>query len=264
MNKLSVATNSKVELPKHKKILDYLGLHPEGATPKMIAVETAINVNTVKSILPKLQNIKTVTRGWYKVLNKGDGGSVSCGDLSDWNFHNLMLQVQLNHFNKPVTKTYDFDLIKINFIINNKGKCTARLSSDYPLNVSSITVVYAFLREKIKQFSMDYVSMTDISVKSIEFNRDYSNLKFEGIQSITLDSLCEQFKLYQKSIGLRVEHKTKLDFKVDTMVDMLTQSPNTLDLSQKLHSTQEQLNKLTTQSVYNTQQLTKLMERMRK
>lgn len=263
MNKLKVSTNSSNVFQKKDKIIHWLTQHEEGATPSMIAVGTGINVNTIKSILPKMQKVKSVTRGWYKVLIEKDNPLISCGELKDWNFHNLILQTQLKSYN-PLDIKLNYNLIDINILINSKGKCTTRLSSDFPLNVSSICLVYAFLTEKLKPYTNDILTMKNINIRCIEFNKDYSNLKFEGVQCISLDGLCEQFKLYQKSIGLRVEHKTKVEFRVNNMVDMLTQSPNTLDLTTKLNQTEEQLKKLTTQSIYNTNQLNKILERNRK
>lgn len=185
MNKRKVETLSGVVPTKRKKIIDYLVAHPEGATPKMISFATSINVNTVKSILPKIENINSFTRGWYKVVNQGDIPSISDGTLTAWNFHNLILSfpvetVSLYKF------TRDFGLIKLHFIINSKNVCTCRLSSDYPLNVSSIVMVYAYIDEL---FLGAKLSMSDVNIKSIEFNKDYSNLKFEGVNCITLDSL---------------------------------------------------------------------------
>lgn len=253
-NKLKVETLSNSVSRKKEKIAEYLLRTPEGATPKMISTATSINVNTIKSILPKLNNIETKCRGWYKVVNRGDNPSISTGDLLTWNFHNLILTfpMETHQYN---SFELDYNMIKLSFL-QATHQTTVRLSSDYPLNVSSIVMVYAFIAQRYPKLNL---KMSDITIRSIEFNKDYSNLKFEGVNCITLDSLCSQFKLYQKSIGLRTEHKTKVPFTTTTMVDMLTSSPNTLDLNAKLNETKTQLAKLTAQSIYNTQQLNKLI-----
>lgn len=263
MQQLKVSTNKGDVSLKKKKIAKYIIEHPEGCTPKMISTGTSININTVKSILPKLKNIEKVTRGWYKVVNRGDDPFTSDGKLTNWNFHNLILSVPLCHY-KPMSIQTGFNLINIDINISDKGLCTLRLSSDYPLNVSSICLVYAYLKQFLGTISSDKITMKDMLVKSIEFNKDYSNLKFEGVNCITLDGLCTQFKAYQKKIGLRTEHKTKVPFHVETMVDMLTGSPANLELNAKLKAQEKLLEKLTTQAIYNTAQLTKLIDKTSK
>jgi len=262
MSKLKVATLSRGVSRKTQEIARYMVEHPEGCTPKMISSATSINVNTVKTILKKLNNVTTVARGLYKVVNGGDTPYTSDGTLHDWNFHNLILQVQLIDFH-PSSYQTGFDLINLDFCISSTGLCTLRLATDHPLNVSSICLVYGYLKELIKGYSSDQLSMKQVVVKAIEFNQDQHNLRLDGINSIALDSLCAQFKLYQKKLGLRVEHKTKMHFNVDTMVDMLTCNPNTLDLQSKLNQQTERLNKLTGQAVYNTKLLQQLVGAMK-
>lgn len=263
MDKPIVSTLDSSYVQKRKKIAAYLLEHPEGCTPKMISLGTSINVNTVKSILPKLNNVRPFVRGFYKVDNTGDTPSASTGDLSAWNFHNLVLSIQLKsfQFHSNVVK---LDLMDIAVNINSSGYCTIRLSTDYPVNVSSIGLLFGWLKLYLKDYSSDELSSKDIQVSTIEFNQDYSNLKLDGVNCITLDSLNEQFKIYQKSIGLRIEHKTKAKFNVDNMIDMLTGSATAVDLSNRMTEHIDKLNKLTGQTIYNTQLLNKLLEVSRK
>ena len=215
--------------------------YPEGMTPKMIALHTRINVNTIKSILPKIQGIKKIMRGLYKVVNGGDGTPKSDESrLTSWNFHNLHLSCILDF--KPsqlIERTHSFGLLNFKFIISKKGRCTFSLASDYPLNISAINMVGEYFSTVLLVSYNASVTLKDIQISTIEFNRDYSNLRLDGVQCISLDSLNEQFKTYQKRIGLRIEHKTKVKFSSQDVVDMLTNNLNTTDIHTKLNQTLE-------------------------
>jgi len=245
---------------KMTEIATFMALHPQGCTPKMISSGTSLNVNTVKSILPKLKNITTIARGFYKVLNGGDTPSTSCGDLSAWNFHNLILSVPIIPGHLCLPKEYNYDLIKLVLTLHEEGRAVICVSTDYPINVSSICILYGLIRELIKQYLDHSLEMNEVKVHTMEFNQDHANLKLDGVNCITLDSLCTQFKIYQKSIGLRIEHKTKVNFNVENMIDMLTGSSTTIDLSARMTEQTERLIKLTGQTVLNTQLLNKLIE----
>lgn len=266
MNKLLVATRSGGEASKMSRILTCLQNYPEGATPKIIAFTARINVNTVKSILPKMTNIKKVLRGLYKVVEGGDGAvSPKTDELHNWCFHNCILSSQLKDYpGKTITSTNSFGIVNYEFTISIKGNATLRVTSDNPINVSSICVVYAYMRELINKHSKDVIAPKDVRVSTIEFNRDYTNLRLDGIRCITMDSLIEQFKVYQKKAGMRLEHKTKIPFSVENVIDMLSNNPNSLELNIKLSQQKEQLDKLTAATTHTSAMLTNLIDKMNK
>lgn len=239
VSKLCVATNGRDLSRKIKIIESCVEAYPEGVTPKLIALRTRLNVNTVKSILPKMRNITKVMRGYYKVVNGGDTPSGVLVDLFDWNFHNLILTTTVSGVVSSHEKNYHYGLVDVHLYVSPSGKATFRVSSDYPLNVSSICFVAGM-------FSMlTNSSFSDIMVSTVEFNRDYKNLRLDGVKSIAVDSLVEQFKVYQKSVGLRVEHKSKVPMCVDSIVDMLSNNPNSLEFHLKLNKQGEVLDRLT-------------------
>jgi hypothetical protein len=249
-----VATRTRGAFQKRKKILDCIGMHPEGVTPKIISRETGININTIKSILPQLgSDIKRVTRGWYKVYSEGDGTLSSGGDLSDWNFHNLVLSAPCGGGVDGWERVFDFLLVKCSFVVAN-GRAVCRVSSDWPLNVSAICFVAGFFSEFCD------VDIRDVLVSSIEFNKDYRNLRLDGVKSISVTGLIEQFKVYQKKRGLRIEHKTKVPMAVENIVDMLSQNPMSLELHTKLHQQTDALASLARAVSINTDMLYKLFE----
>ncbi len=255
-NKLKVSTCTGGIFPKHEKILRCLGAYPEGTTPKTIALRTSINVNTVKSILPRLQGVKKIMRGFYKVVVGGDGGCVAHGDLLSWNFHNLVMSTDLgnshNNF-KTISATYNFGLINCEFTISIKGQATLRVSCDTPLNVASINMVYGFFSKLVSDYSDAVIYESEVFIKTVEFNKDYANLRLDGLRCVTVESLCAQFKVYQKRLALRVEHKIKVPLSVENLVDMLQGSPVSLDLDVKLAALKAQLDR----QVVATERLTK-------
>ena len=267
MNKLSVATRSGVLSKKSQSIIKCMQSYPEGITPKKISLLTSINVNTVKSIIPKLADIQKIGRGFYKVYNGGDGALSSTPDaLLDWNFHNCIMSCQIPHkyFGnfQPVKKTINLNLIIVEFRISQKGRVTLRVATDYPLNVSSICMVYGLLCELLKKHTLASFAQSEVFIRTIEFNKDYSNLRLDGLNCITVDNLVEQFKLYQKKRGLRIEHKTKVPLTVENIVDMLSSNPNSIEHTIKLADQKKQLDRLTTATSANTHMLYKLIDNL--
>lgn len=259
-NKLLVATNTGGIFRKSKQITQCLAEHPEGLNPKSIALYTSLNVNTIKSILPKMGNVRKSIRGIYLVVNGGDAPpKTPSSELSLWTFHNCLLSCRLTYHPKSyVSSTHSLGLINAEFIISSIGTATFRIACDTPLNVSSICMAYAFFRELIFQHSSDPVTPKEVYIKTIEFNKDHSNLRLDNARCITIENLCAQFKIYQKKLCLRVEHKTKVPFSVDTLTDMLTSNPNTLDMEAKINDLTKQVNSL----IYNQFQTNKLLNQL--
>ena len=249
-----VETLTESSTSKMKKIRTCMYGYPEGITPKLIALKTGINVNTVKSILPKMNGIKKVMRGYYKVDSEGDTPLVH--DLFEWNFHNCILSFQLRHCSSYnlVEEVFDFGIVKCVLVISNSKRATFRVSTDWPLNVSSLSMVAGLFVEKLSFFSDDVIDFKNIMVSTIEFNKDYKNLRLDGVNSISVDNLVEQFKLYQKKRGLRVEHKTKVPLSVESVVDMLSNNPNSVEFNVKLNEQKVELERLT-KAFYGTSSL---------
>jgi hypothetical protein len=226
MNKLKVSTRTIQKQQKIQLILDYLKAIPEGATPKSIALYTGINQATVRGMIGNIENIEQVPglRGVYHLV-----GETGVDAIFSYNFHNLILAVFLPNYQKEsVKQTLSCDLTNYEFIIGKESKrATMRLSTpkikgtDYPINLSSITLAFALFRELVLKHSDQKVQMKDVQVSSIEFNKDYSNLKLEGVNCITMENLVEQFKIYQKSDKLRSEHKIKIPMNAEELIKLL-------------------------------------------
>ena len=154
-------------------------------------------------------------------------------------------------------ESFDFGLVHLEMSVSPLGKAVCRVSSDFPLNVSSICFVAGFFSFVTK------VAFDGILVKTIEFNRDFSNLRLDGARCLTVDSLVEQFKVYQKKRGLRVERKTKVNFSASDLVELLGQPPQSVDQNVKLSRQGEQLDRLTKATSDNTQLLFKLIDSLK-
>jgi len=237
MGKRKVATDNSNKQDKTKKILKCLSYRPEGANPKTISRETGINVNTVKTLLPQIPQIHKPMRGIYKVVNEGDGNQQNpvLNDLRSWNFHNCILSAPCD---QDIVEEHNYDLVTMSVTAVN-GKATCRLATDYPLNVSSLCFVAGYFMEIVS------CKWEDVIISSVEFNKDYRNIRLDGLNSLAIDSLASQFKLYQKSLGLRIEHKTKVAFTMDSIVSMLSQNPMSLDTLVKIDKLSEHVQNLT-------------------
>lgn len=236
MDKLLVATNRGGISRKSERIYNCLAKHPEGLSPKIISLYTSINVNTIKSILPKMKGIRKSIRGVYLVVKGGDAPPLApLNDLTSWTFHNCILSCRLTTFPHCSThSSHDLGLLHAEFNISTIGTATLRLCCDTPLNVSSLGLAFGFFQSLIANHSNDTITGRDVYIRTIEFNRDYSNLRLDGVNCITIDNLSSQFKLYQKKLSLRLEYKTKEQFSAETLIDMLTSNPSSLDIETKL------------------------------
>jgi hypothetical protein len=211
---------------REEMITNYLKTVPEGATPKMISFYTRIPQSTVRGMLSRgITGIeKTDIHGLYHSVQKmGDDG------IFLWNFHNLLLVTHLPKYDKQaVSETHSSDLINFEFNIGAKSKnATARLSTpkvngtDYPLNLSSITLAVTLFKELIRKHANTEITNNDIEIKTIELNKDYQNIRLDGVNSITMENLIEQFKAYQKKDKLRIEHKLKVPVDAEQLFKIL-------------------------------------------
>lgn len=258
-----VATHSRDFDRKASAIHKAVSSQEHGATPKEISRLTKINVNTIKSILPKLPLIRREQRGLYIVDKGGDGGTPP-NPLFQWNFHNTVMTSphSLPMTQNPYSESLNLDLLKLE-ITHEKEKAYCRTSTDYPLNITSITLVaYTFCVWLNNRFNTE-IRPKDIVISCIEFNKDYENLKLEGANSLSIDNLTSQFKLYQKKHGVRIEHKTKIPISVQSVTDMLNGNPYTTDVQVKLNQQTENLARVAEQTAKNTQLLMSLIRKIR-
>ena len=227
---------------KESRVRKLLKQHPEGLTPGFIATTTGINHNTTKSLLRKLDvegvvRTKQGLRGCY-VLVEESGHNILC-----WKFHNLILTHKLS---SPVREKISIKLIqplsKITFGIGEKThQATLRFSSKFPRSIQDLETISLLFQHLIEKSKYPVPKIDAIEVRSVEFNRDYHNLKIEGANCITVDGLLTQFKLYNKRNGLREEYKIKVPINLTFMIDLLRSKGDYVCLSKVTDVLQERL-----------------------
>lgn len=224
MAQLKVSTNNSIS-PKEKeeKVLNILKEHPEGIYPKFIALYTGININTVKSILQRLEQkgivkLKEGLRGIYELVENDTHSSIF-----DWNFQNTRLSCPLsNYTGEKIDTTLDFEFITYHFQIGKDSQqASIHIIADRPINLSSICVCFSYFSLLVKQYTSYLPKLEDTTISCIEFNQDYANLKFEGVKCITLTELFNQFKIYQKENCVRAEHKILVPIKAEAITSLL-------------------------------------------
>ena len=99
-----------------------------------------------------------------------------------------------------------------------------RLSTKYPFNISSLGLAVEIFRRIMEKELGIIVSDKEVWISCIEFNKDYPNLKLEGVNCITWDEMISQFKLYNKTKGLREEYRIKIPFNYEWMNKLFNNS----------------------------------------
>jgi hypothetical protein len=261
-NKRKVSTRIREKNKKIEKIVNILKNFPEGNTPQNIAYYSGINPNTVKSLLPKIPIIKKKSgiRGMYILVDESSHGSIF-----DWNFHNAQLSYSIPKYTgERIKETYNFGFINYEFEIGKVSKkATLRVSTNRPINISSICCCYLFFLELIKNNATAVAPAPDnIFISSIEFNKDYINLRFDGINCITLDSLLKQFKLYDKKSGIRIEHKLKVPISCDAIFSMLENNAESIEVTSALYELDKKISMVLNSQKRNVDLLLKLLEKI--
>lgn len=237
--KKSLKNKSKYmgKIKKEEKIKKVLGAYPEGLGPKQIGLYSNINPSTVKNLIKNMPGIvkKYGPRGVY-ILDQ----NYPHGEIFTWNFQNLNLRVEGIKIVKKLEKVLPFSLFKISIIFNpNNNKISMRLSTKHPLNISSVELVALFFVSEIKNNTGKNVEYSDIIVSSMEFNKDFENLRIDGANCITLDSLINNFKIYNKKKGVRFEDKPKIPFPLDSLMEVLTSGVQGIEMIKEVRETKD-------------------------
>ncbi len=227
-----------------KRILETLSNHEEGMFPKKIASISHIDYNTTKGILRKL-----VRDGRVKLISGSRGLYVSVenegyGSIFDYNFQNLILTCQLNKFDEtppPKVKNFGRQIRTVLILHGKTKKATMRLSTSHCINISSLLVFIHYFIDEIKIHTNIEVSEEDVLISCIEFNRDYYNLRLDGVNCITLESLLSQYKLYQKKNMVREEFKLKVPISFKILNEMLSHGNLYSSITHKIENQEEKI-----------------------
>jgi hypothetical protein len=246
---LKVSTRTYNARRREERVLSLLRDSPEGLTPKSIGSMTVassdpLNTNTIKSILKRLElsrKIRKKMRGYYVLVDN------PIHDVFSYNLHNIILTYTSNEIeiNSKINETIDTYLGKIRFGVGKGSKkATMCISTDYPFSFSGIGLIAACFKERVKMHCNIDISAEDIIINSIEFNKDYGNLKFEGLNSVTLSSCLADFKVYQKNNRIRKEYRVKVPFSMDILLGILNSDLSNSNYIQNIATTEEKLNRI--------------------
>jgi hypothetical protein len=234
-NKPKVSTSANrdnIARENERRIIEILKENPLGYNPKTLSRILNINYNTLKSMLGRLKDILTKENGIYRLVDKYRDGSIF-----DWKIHNVALTTSIPGYSgERINLKFDFCPCKYKFELGKESKkATYRVaSSKSPLEISSIYSIYLNFALLTEKYSGYFPPTAEVMASSIEFNKDYINLRLDGINCITLDSLFEQFRIYEKGKFLRLEHKIKVPFELDILMEMLNKSSNSVEIYNEL------------------------------
>lgn len=222
-NKSPIETSLDSSDKKKNEIRRVLKENPQGLTPKLISFYSKVNYDTTKKLLKKMPDVKQKEGvvGYYVLTEKTNPSIFDC------KIQNLRFTYSSDKINveKRICEVNDLNnLIKFRFEIGLKSKkATLSVGTDYPLDFSCLgLLVYEFqnLMEKYCNFRPD---IDQIFINTFEINKDYFNMTLEGCNSIRLDTLLFEYKLYYKEKKY-VREEYKLKFPIDfafmrTLVD---------------------------------------------
>lgn len=230
---LKVATPHASAIEKReKRIVSLVNSHQEGISPMLIfsilsKSDEPIPYNTIKSICIRLFKKGEIDK---HPANKGLYIPVEnpIHSIFEINLQNLVLTYQLKENESVETRVSnikeELGTIKTRFEVGKDSKkATIHISTDYPFNISSLSLCVAIFKQRIKEYlHISSIEDKDIHVSSTEFNKDYYGCRIDGCNCITVESLLCSFKAYQKSKNrVRMEYKTKASFSIDFLNNLL-------------------------------------------
>lgn len=217
-------------------------------TPKEIALYASINQETAKGIMRKLHRegkvkLENNNRGYYELVENQYHG------IFNFKFQNCVLTCPLPGLNQdlgPITSEF-YSLIKTSTsFYKNTASATMHVSSDYSIDLPALlTVVDNFVKQIKISSGIDLTTLDNISISSIEFNKDYSNFRLDGPNCITLTSLISQYKLYQKPNNkVREEFKTITSIDFNVLRQLLLSTSQHADLMSQVSTQSEEITQI--------------------
>ena len=176
-NKRKVSTKPNKKQKRKEKIISLLKHSPEGTYPKIIAGLLRENVNTIKSTLKEMESSGLIKKDinkrgiYYLVENK-------VYSIFDFKFQNAIIVCKLPEIKEEFIIHNGFKGIvkyRIKFC-KNTSQATLRLSSPTCIDIGAISVFIQLFRLEIEKNTKYEPLLNEIIIRSIEFNKDYTNL----------------------------------------------------------------------------------------
>lgn len=226
-------------IDKRDRVLECMKDFPQGVMPMQIATRTDINQSTVGNILANLVNggkIRKVHTGMYVIVEGVDSPLVPEPDLNKWKFHRRIAIADIPDYKgNGWICSYSYGTIYGTFEVSKKGRASYTTNSVYPLDMSSWSSVFMNFKLSVEMHCGWSMKEEDVMIPTIEINYDYSNLKLEGVKCVRLNTLTSEYKAYQKSSGLRVEHRPKGIVFQEDIRTMLMMPPMEVSLKREMN-----------------------------
>ena len=234
---LRVTTRTTSKLMKMQLIKEDVFKHPEGTTPTLIHLSTGINLNTIKTYLHEINDVKQKGYGglWIPVGEKGD----SPLKITEPKIHNEIITYQIPNYSRGhIEEDFDCGAIKYTFVIGRTSKqaTLTRIAVDgiqIPVEIPTIMAVCEHFKYRIKNYTGSVPTDKEIIFELIEFNQTFENMKLNFGKCFTLETLNCMYKIYQKDIGVRVETKLK-DITAETIFEFFRGNYKIIELENEI------------------------------
>jgi len=243
-DKISVKTWSSTD-KKKKEIRKVLRENQQGLTPKYISLYSGINQNTTKALLKKMPDVKSKegTPGCYILLEELNAGMFDC---KIQNLRFSFFSDKINIKERICVENSLNDLIKFRFEVGSKSKkATMSLGTDYPLDFSCLGLVSYQFQNLVEKFCNIHPEINQIWINTFEINKDYFNITIEGCNSVRLDTLLFEYKLYCKDKKyVREEYKSKVPMNLAFLRSLIDKGLFYTETNQKIRELSEDINSM--------------------
>lgn len=245
LNKSVTETRFNSTNKKKNKIRRILRENPQGLTPKDIASQSGVNHSTTRSLLKKMLDIKLKNgiRGYYVLIENARY------EMFDCKIQNLRLSFSSDKINikERICETNNLnDVIKFRFEVGVKSKkATMSLGTDYPVDFSCLGLVGYQFQSLVEKYCNIRPELNQIMVNTFEMNKDYFNLALEGCNSIRLDTLLFEYKIYHKDKQyIREEFKSKIPINLTFLNNLMNKGLFYAETNQKIERLSEDINSM--------------------
>lgn len=236
----------KTAREKEERILNIISEHPEGLSPSILSgIIHNIKYKTIKSILRRLEQKGIVKNmdGYYSIVQNNTHA------LFSFNFQNIVMQVETPEIivaNRICESSSLDEIIKFRMEIGaGGGMATMSVSTDYPFNATTLTILAHIFQEKLLRLCNFKPELDEIKIITQEANRDYFGYRIEK-NCWTVRNAIADFKLYNKKEKncVREEYKIITPLPVTFMSDLLQQGITTGYYSKKIDNMDIEIEKL--------------------
>lgn len=231
---------------KLRIILDFMEKDGGNLFPKYVALMTGLNPATVRGYLRELEKRGRVKREF----NRGPYYLVSEKTLRAKEFlvHNLRFTYTAPEAIKIETKTLEETLlggkIRLRLLFGvTHNKVTCEVSGKEPMTLREALMLGDFFIGILKVYLRHVPAYADILVATCEFNWDYPSYRIDGAECVTLHTLGQMEKVYNKRGFLRREVRPR-PFTMDILLGLMEGGTLISASLERQNMTDEKLDKI--------------------